>query len=364
MGGGGKYFQDYKKNIKNLKGYEENGYYLTAPHVSISVGGKEVSGTSMRELLGSSEIDDNERAKLFKDMFGYYDKGVFNMITNKFKKLFEVNESLPNKVSDKYKKVKPGDPKDKKKFKQFIDHHKYHSGPHITGQEAEPETYDFDDSDDSKPGVQKRKKDKIKKGYEPVKETNNKKLKKLKPKFKDGKGKELIKGQMKENVSSSQLAQVEKYLDRLWGKVGVDIEFTRHFMDRVNDTRNDKPINSAEVMRIFKQTFKKYGKQIPKLGKDAEALMKDMKTDVNVPFVLKWDGKEFDLIAKTIMRKKNFKSSSKKFAVEGKLEESKKEFVIWGIPPNKSSEEILYTKAKSQGEAKKVVKVLTDNQLE
>ena len=52
LGGGGKYFQDYKKNIKNLKGYEENGYYLTAPHVSISVGGKEVSGTSMRELLG------------------------------------------------------------------------------------------------------------------------------------------------------------------------------------------------------------------------------------------------------------------------------------------------------------------------
>ena len=32
--------------------------------------------------------------------------------------------------------------------------------------------------------------------------------------------------------------------------------------------------------------------------------MKDMKTDVNVPFVLKWDGKEFDLIGKTIMRKK------------------------------------------------------------
>ena len=78
-------------------------------------------------------------------------------------------------------------------------------------------------------------------------------------------------------------------------------------MDRVNDKRNEKPITSAEVMRIFKQTFKKHGKQIPKLGRGAEALMKDMKTDVNVPFVLKWDGKEFDLIAKTIIRKKNFK---------------------------------------------------------
>ena len=43
----------------------------------------------MRELLGSSKIDDKERAKLFKKMFGYYNKGIFNMMTNKFKKLFE-----------------------------------------------------------------------------------------------------------------------------------------------------------------------------------------------------------------------------------------------------------------------------------
>ncbi len=85
--GGGKYFQDYKKNKNNLKGYEEHGYYLVAPHVSISVGGKEVSGTTMRELLGSDKYDDKERAKLFKKMFGYYNKGVFKMMTNKFNKI-------------------------------------------------------------------------------------------------------------------------------------------------------------------------------------------------------------------------------------------------------------------------------------
>jgi len=89
LGGGGKYFQDYLKNKKNLKGYGENGYYLVAPHVSISVGGKEVSGTTMRELLGSDKYDDKQRVKLFKKMFGYYDKGVFNMMTNKFSKMFE-----------------------------------------------------------------------------------------------------------------------------------------------------------------------------------------------------------------------------------------------------------------------------------
>ena len=86
--GGGKYFQDYKKNKSNIQGYKEHGYYLTAPHISISIGGKEVSGTSMRDLLGSPKIDDSDRKKLFKKMFGYYNDGIFKMITNKFKKLF------------------------------------------------------------------------------------------------------------------------------------------------------------------------------------------------------------------------------------------------------------------------------------
>jgi hypothetical protein len=89
LGGSGKYYKDFLKNKKNLEGFEKHGYFLVAPHVSISVGGKEVSGTTMRELLGSDKYDDKQRAKLFKKMFGYYDKGVFNMMTNKFKKLFE-----------------------------------------------------------------------------------------------------------------------------------------------------------------------------------------------------------------------------------------------------------------------------------
>ena len=35
------------------------------------------------------ELSFVSREKLFKKMFGYYDKGVFNMMTNKFKKIFE-----------------------------------------------------------------------------------------------------------------------------------------------------------------------------------------------------------------------------------------------------------------------------------
>ena len=90
-------------------------------------------------------------------------------------------------------------------------------------------------------------------------------------------------------VSQSQLNQVEKYLDKLWDKVGIDVEFTRHFMDRVNDARNNKPINTAELIRLFRLTFKKYGKKIAKMNPDAEAVIHDMETDVNMPFVLNLD---------------------------------------------------------------------------
>ncbi len=93
-GGGLSYFQDFKKNKNNIKGYEEHGYFMVAPHQSIKVGGKEVSGTVMRDLLGSPKIDDKERPKLFKQAFGYYDKGIFNMMNNKFKKLYEVFEQF------------------------------------------------------------------------------------------------------------------------------------------------------------------------------------------------------------------------------------------------------------------------------
>ena len=91
--GGKTYYQDYKKNKKNMLGYEEHGYIITAPHVSVRVGGMEVSGTTMRELLGSPKYE-KDREKLFKKAFGYYDKGIYNMMTNKFSKLFEMYDNF------------------------------------------------------------------------------------------------------------------------------------------------------------------------------------------------------------------------------------------------------------------------------
>ena len=109
----GKYFQDYKKNKNKMNGYEDNGYVLTAPHVSIKVGGKEVSGTVMRDLLGSPQYKKN-REKLFRQAFGYFDKGIFTMMNNKFKKLYEFIDNNIDKVKEiiKESSVMAGSPVD------------------------------------------------------------------------------------------------------------------------------------------------------------------------------------------------------------------------------------------------------------
>ena len=124
-----------------------------------------------------------------------------------------------------------------------------------------------------------------------------------------------LKDLIKEDISMSQLDVVEKHLDKIWAKVGIDVEFTRHFHDRVNDARNGKPINTAELLRIYKQIYKRYGKPISQLSKGTEILLKDMSTDINVPVVLRWNGRELEMIAKTVMRKKNFKSRTRKYSI-------------------------------------------------
>ena len=120
-----------------------------------------------------------------------------------------------------------------------------------------------------------------------------------------------------EDVTQSQLNDIEKYADRLFKSVNIDVNFTRHFVDRVNDRRNEKPISTSELTRLFKQTYKKHGKKIPKMGDDAQAVIQDMQTDINMPFVHAYDdrNKELDLVAKTIMRKKNFKTPNQKLEI-------------------------------------------------
>jgi hypothetical protein len=118
-----------------------------------------------------------------------------------------------------------------------------------------------------------------------------------------------------EDVTQGQLNDLEKFGDRLLKKFNIDIEFTRHFADRMNDKRNDPAIKVTELQRLFKKIAKNKGKDVKKHG-DAEAVLKDMQSDLNLPVVVNYKNGEFEVVNKTIMRKKDFKTSSPEIKYE------------------------------------------------
>lgn len=119
-----------------------------------------------------------------------------------------------------------------------------------------------------------------------------------------------------EFVSRRDLDSVERYADKLFRVIGVDVEFTKHFFDRVNDARNGKDISSSELIDLFRRTYNQYGNEISSMKDEIEAVIYDIKSDINIPFVINVDDKgQLDLVSKTIMRKKDFKTYTKKLNV-------------------------------------------------
>jgi len=118
-----------------------------------------------------------------------------------------------------------------------------------------------------------------------------------------------------EDVSQKQIDDLEKFADRMLAKYDIDITFTRHFADRMNDKRNDPEIKVAELQKFFKKVQQKKGSQI-KANPDIEAVLKDMSTNLNLPVVINYKNGEFEVVHKTIMRKKNFSTSSKELKYE------------------------------------------------
>ena len=115
-----------------------------------------------------------------------------------------------------------------------------------------------------------------------------------------------------EEVTQKQIQDLEKFADRLLDKFGVDVEFTRHFADRMNDDRNNPAISIAELQKFFKKIAKNKAKDIKANG-DSEAVLNDIQADLNLPVVIKYNRnkEEFEVVNKTIMRKKNFKTPNK-----------------------------------------------------
>jgi len=114
----------------------------------------------------------------------------------------------------------------------------------------------------------------------------------------------------KDEMSKSTLNKIEKFAEKKLSP--EDIEFTKHFFDRVNDPRNGKEISDAELTGFFKR-LSKYKKKFKEfLEKYQQIVVTDKRHDINIPFVKQAN----QIIAKTVMRKKNFQTSNPKLAFE------------------------------------------------
>jgi len=99
------YFQPYDKNKQALQGFDKHGYLVVAPHVSISIPGfGEMSGTTLRQVLGDKKPR-AQKEKIFKDIFGWYDKNTANMIFDKLEALQETKKSAIAEIMKKKNQI-------------------------------------------------------------------------------------------------------------------------------------------------------------------------------------------------------------------------------------------------------------------
>ena len=118
-------------------------------------------------------------------------------------------------------------------------------------------------------------------------------------------------------ISREELKEVENFADKLFEGLGIDIAFTNHFYERLNDPRNGKQITDTELRDMFKDMFLKIGDNLSDMKINTEAVINDVSSKLNIPFVLVYDKRnnEIDLVSKTIMRKQNFKTKTRKFKI-------------------------------------------------
>lgn len=82
------YFQPYKGNESTMEPLDKHAYVMLIDDTKIE--GKPVSTANIRSVLGSSKYDDNAKKKFFRFVFGWFDIGLYTLITSKFKDAHQV----------------------------------------------------------------------------------------------------------------------------------------------------------------------------------------------------------------------------------------------------------------------------------
>ena len=115
-------------------------------------------------------------------------------------------------------------------------------------------------------------------------------------------------------LDKSDLKSIDTYADKQLDPFDVVLT-DKHFFNRLNDPRNDKEISNAELIGFFKRLAKKKKELFNFLTKYKEIVASDIRTNINIPFLKQAD----KIIAKTILRKKDFQTSNPQLSLERDL---------------------------------------------
>ena len=111
-------------------------------------------------------------------------------------------------------------------------------------------------------------------------------------------------------ISNADIRELEKFADELLDKYKIDIEFTKHFGERMSDERNTPCITIKELKEFFRKVYANQGAKI-KGNRGIEAVIKDAQKALNMPVVIDYKAGDVEVTFKTIMRKKNFTTPNK-----------------------------------------------------
>ena len=112
-----------------------------------------------------------------------------------------------------------------------------------------------------------------------------------------------------EELTEPDFNDLEEFADDLFSELGVDVVFTNHFKERVNDWRESrKPIEYDELEHLFLKAYRNAGNQIVSLPDHTAVVLRDHWTRLNSPIVVQDGSANRKLIMQTILRKKDFTS--------------------------------------------------------
>lgn len=114
---------------------------------------------------------------------------------------------------------------------------------------------------------------------------------------------------IRENISKKELDDIEQYADQQLEP--IDVEFTHHFFQQLKNPRNGKEISKAELIGFFKRLSRNKESLQSFLQRYDEIVVTDNRSNINVPFVNLVN----QILAKTVMRKTDFKTNNKRMRI-------------------------------------------------